>query len=259
MDHEVASAPRRHVLLQEFLQKHRFADIKALAAAVGVSIVTIRRDLAELESRGALRRTHGGALAIGQVATLQPNAERAISNGPAKRRIAAMAMDLIAAGDTVIVDTGTTTLEVARLLAARTNHTFISNGLDICDTLADSSGNALYMIGGEFQTLNRSFAGPVAADAMKHFSADKALLCVSSIDLERGIASSFSPALACVQREMIAAARSVIVLADSSKFRRSAMSTIASLERIQVIVSDRAAPSTAEEQLKRYGTRLIRA
>jgi DeoR family transcriptional regulator, repressor of opine catabolism and conjugal transfer len=256
---EEASAPQRHVRVLEYLRKHNFADIKGLAAAFDVSVVTVRRDLADLESRGMLRRTHGGALAVDQVATDAPNADRAAANAAAKRRIAAMAMDFIAEGDTVIVDAGTTSLEVAKLLASRSGHTFISNGLDICAALSSSSGNKLFAIGGEYQEVNRSFAGPLAAEAVKHFSADKAILSVASIDLDRGITGLGSPDFACVQQAMIAAARSIIVVADSTKFRRSAISTVVSLDRIHTIVTDRDAPESAEGQLTPYGTCLVRA
>lgn len=256
---EEASSPQRHVRMLEHLCKHSFADIKSLAAAFGVSIVTVRRDLAELESRGMLRRTHGGALAVDQVSTDMPNAVRAATNIAAKRRIAALTMDFIADGDTVIIDGGTTSLEVAKLLASRTGHTFISNGLDICATLADSTGNTLFVIGGEFHALNRSFAGPLAADAVRNFSADKAVLSVGSIDLVKGVTGLGGPDFACVQQAMVAAARSVIVIADSAKFRHSALSTVVSLDRIGTIVTDNGAPEGAEEKLKAFGTRLVRA
>ena len=254
------SAPQRHARLIEMVRAQRFVDVQELTETFGVSVATIRRDLAELEAQGLLRRTHGGALTVDQVTHDQTNRDRTVTNVEAKCAIAKAAAELIIEGDTIIIDAGTTSLEVARLLGKRSGLTFITNGLDISIELANASGkNRLFVIGGEFHELNYSFAGPLAAEATQRFSADKAILSVSSVDLDRGTIGMSSPQFACVQRAMIAAAKSAIVVADASKFGRASLAVSAEFGELDCIVTDKAAPANADTKLSTYGTILIRA
>src|SRR6478609_7235750 len=110
------SGPQRQARLLDQVRAHHFVDVQALTELFGVSVATIRRDLSELETQGLLRRTHGGALFVDQVTRDQANRDRTANNVEAKRRIAQAAADLVVDGDTVIIDAGTTSLEVARQL-----------------------------------------------------------------------------------------------------------------------------------------------
>lgn len=257
---EPLSAPQRHARLIELVRAQHFVDVQELTEKFDVSVATIRRDLAELELQGLLRRTHGGALTVNQVTQDQANRDRTIANVDAKRAIAQAAAELIVEGDTVIIDAGTTSLEVAKLLGKRDGLTIITNGLDISVELANAPGkNHLFVIGGEFHALNHSFAGPLAAEAMQRFSADKAILSVSSVDLDRGTIGLSSPQFACVQRAMIAVTKSVIVVADASKFRRASLAVSADFADLDCIVTDQAAPTDADAKLSASGTILVRA
>ncbi len=254
------SGPQRQARLLDHVRIHHFADVQALTDLFGVSVATIRRDLSELETQGLLRRTHGGALFLDQVTRDQANRDRTIANVEAKKRIARAAAELVVDGDTVIIDAGTTSLEVARVLGARKGLTFITNGLDASLELAAASAdNRLFVIGGEYQDVNHSFAGPLAADAMRKFNADKAFLSVSAVDLDRGTIGLSDPKFACVQQAMIEAAKSAIVVADASKFGRTSLSVVARLEALDCIVTDDDAPAEADRKTSEHGSLLMRA
>jgi len=254
------SAPQRQVRLLEEVHAHRFVDVQALTELFGVSVATVRRDLSELEAQGLLRRTHGGALFVDQVTRDQANRDRTVTNVEAKRRIAKAAADLVLDGDTVIIDAGTTTLEVARILGLRSDLTIITNGLDVARELANSpGGNRLFVIGGEFHPVNHSFAGPLAAEAMRKFNADKAILSVASVDVEGGTIGVTSPQFACVQQAMIEAAKTSIVVADSSKFGRASLSVVSRLGALEYIVTDEQAPAGTDTKVVAHGSLLLRS
>jgi len=233
----VLSAPERQALVLQHLRTHLFVDVQALRQELSASVATIRRDLTELEARGLLRRTHGGAVSVNQVTLDNTNAVRAQSHAEEKARIAEIAAGLIVDGDAVLIDSGTTALEVARRIAGNPTLTFVTNGADVVMALAAAGARQIHVIGGEYVDINHSFAGPLAAEMVRKFNVDKAVLSVSSVDLKRGLICTQQPAVAAVQQAMIDIAQSVIVVADHSKFERTALSVIAPLDRIDHVVT----------------------
>jgi DeoR/GlpR family transcriptional regulator of sugar metabolism len=139
-----------------------------------------------------------------------------------------------------MIDSGTTTLQVAKHLATRRSLTFVTNGADILTELAASGAQDIHLIGGQYIDLNRSLGGPLAADAVRRFSVDKTILSVTAVDLDRGMIATATPQISSVQQAMIEIARTVIVVADHSKFQRSALSVIAPLQKIDHIVTNEA-------------------
>jgi DeoR/GlpR family transcriptional regulator of sugar metabolism len=232
------SAPQRHARLLGLLRSEIFADIQALKDALGVSIATIRRDLSELESRGLLKRTHGGALVANQVTRDNAVSVREVVNATEKARIADATAEMVVDGDAVMIDSGTTSLLVARRLASNRTLTFVTNGIDVLAELTAAKVPNLHFIGGEYLDINHSFGGPMAAEAVRRFNVDKAILSVSSVDHARGLICISSPQSACVQQAMIDVAQMTIVVADHSKFNRTALAVVAPIERIDYIVTD---------------------
>lgn len=237
-DKAISLTSRRQARLLERLQARSYADTQDLQSYLGVSEATIRRYLVDLEARGLIVRTHGGALPIGQVNQERSNAERMVQNAVEKQRIGKAAADLVQDGDVVFIDAGTTTIHVARQLAQRQSLTFVTNGVDIAACLTAADVRSLYVTGGEYCSLNHSMIGPLATEAIGRFSVDKLFLSVSSVDLLRERINVATPSIAAVQRAMIEIAQTVIVLADHSKFSKTAMSVIASLEDVDLIISD---------------------
>lgn len=232
----------RHDRLLERLNARGWLDTQELCGLLGVSEATVRRDLADLEARCLLQRTHGGALAIRQITEELPNAARLVQQAVEKARIGKVAAEMVTAGDAVFIDAGTTTLNVARHLAGRNDLTFITNGTDILALLtgAGTPPSRLYVTGGEYHEFNHSLTGPLAADAVCRFNVDRVFLSVSAVDLVRGQIAISNPVLAEAQRAMIEIAREVIVVADHTKFNRSALSVIAPLSDVDRIVTDAA-------------------
>jgi DeoR family transcriptional regulator, repressor of opine catabolism and conjugal transfer len=236
----------RQAKIVDLLRMRNFVDIRTLTERFEVSVATVRRDLDELEDAGLLRRTHGGAVGINQVALDATNATRAVWNQAEKAAIAAVVADMVVDGDTVLLDAGTTALEVARKLTGRKSLTLISNGLDIVAELTRGEGQSIYSVGGEYSDINRSFRGPLAEQFIRQFNVDKLILNAASIDVDRGLICTSTPVNASVARAMMEVSRRVIVVADHSKFTKSSLSVVAKIEDVGVVVTDSGSKSIIE-------------
>jgi DeoR/GlpR family transcriptional regulator of sugar metabolism len=237
---QFTSAAQRQARLLDHLRVEVFADAQMLKDALGVSIATVRRDLNELEAKGLLKRTHGGATIINQVTRDYMTPVREVTNAEEKSRIGAAAAELVVEGDAVMIDSGTTSLQAAMRLALRQSLTFVTNGTDTLAALAAGGARNVHFIGGEYVELNRSTGGSMAVEAVHRFSVDKAILSVTAVDVGRGLIATLSPQIGAVQRAMIEVARTVIIVADHSKFDRTALSVIAPLKDVDHIVTDEA-------------------
>ena len=189
---------------------------------------------------------HGGAAIINQTTRDYMTPVRQLRHAEEKARIGAAAAELIVDGDAVLIDSGTTTLEVTKHLAGRSSLTFITNGTDVLAELAAAGAQRLHFIGGEYIEVNRSLGGPMAADMVRRFSVDKAILSVTAVDLERGVIATTSPQISAVQQAMIEIAGTVIVVADNSKFGRNALSVVAPLSAVDYLVTDTASEAHVE-------------
>lgn len=234
-------AEARQVAIVDMLGNEPFVSIGLLMQKFDVSVATARRDLAELEKKGLLRRTHGGAVSISQVASDPSNALRAISQLQEKQVIGKAAGSLIEDGDVVLLDAGTTTLELAKLLVLRKNLTFITNSADIIAELIRHDISNFYAVGGEYAEINRSFRGSLAEQFIRQFNVDKLVLNAASVDLERGVILTGSPINASIQRAMIEVSRRIIVVADHTKFMKPSFSVVAKIEDISAIITDEGA------------------
>lgn len=250
----LTQAEDRQAKIVELLRERNFLDLRTLTERFDVSVATIRRDLGDLEEAGLLRRTHGGAVSLNQVAQDKTNAARSVWNQQEKVAIAAVVADMIVDGDTVLLDAGTTALEVARKLAGRKRLTVISNGLDIVAELTRDGGHSVYSVGGEYTDTNHSFRGPLAEQFIRQFNVDKLILNAASIDIDRGLVCTVEPVNASIARVMMEVSRRVIVVSDNSKFTKSSMSVVAKIEDVGTIVTDRGAKSiidAAPERLRK--------
>jgi len=226
------------------------ATVDALAARFGTSHVTIRADLAALESLGALTRTHGGALSPDDppldVKHHQHHAE--------KLRIAEEAASLIRDGETIILDSGTTTEEIARRIRglAVESINVITNALNIAALLIDTPSVRLIVPGGILRRESNSLSGAMAESALGAMQADRLYLGADGVDPKVGV---MTPHLAEAQlnAKMIAISRQVVVVADSSKLARRNVSLIARVNQIHMLITDRAAAPEAVQELRDQG------
>jgi DeoR/GlpR family transcriptional regulator of sugar metabolism len=226
------------------LAEHGRLEVGDLARRLEVSDMTVRRDLEELERQGLLRRVHGGAVPAVSRSYEPPFAVRSQRADGAKRSIAAETVKLFEDGDTVLLDVGTTTLEVARALQGRTNLTVLTPSLPVANLLADEAGIRLICLGGVVRPGERSLVGALAIHALRQFYVDVCVLGVGGLDAEAGL-TEFNLEDAEVKRAALERSRQLIVTADASKLGTVAFAAVAPASRIDVLVTD--APTTHQQ------------
>jgi DeoR/GlpR family transcriptional regulator of sugar metabolism len=231
-------------------------SVAELVNRFSVSEMTVRRDLEELGRRGLIKRVHGGAMSARGRGYERPLQKRATAHSEPKARIGRAAAELVAAGESIAIDVGTTTFEMARNLIERANITVITPSLNIACLLADEPGLRLIITGGIVRHGERSLIGRLAEDAFARFHVDKLFLAVGCIDFEAGL-TEFNLEDAQVKQEMIRSAREVILLADSSKLGQVAFASVAPLAAVRRWVTDDGLPEDARERLGREGIEVI--
>jgi DeoR family transcriptional regulator, aga operon transcriptional repressor len=243
---------RRHRIM-ELLREHGRVTVEALAGRFATSAVTIRNDLAALEDSGALERTHGGAL-LRRDDDDQPWTVKRTLHHAEKVRIAKVAVALIQDGETVILDSGTTTAEIAkqiRKLEVRSINV-ITNALNVAMLLADVPSVRLIMPGGILRPESNSLSGHMAEAALADLQADRLFLGADALDPERGVMTPHLPE-AQLNARMIAISRQVIAVADSSKLLRRNISLIARVEQLHMLITDSGANPGVVAELERRG------
>lgn len=211
--------------------------VSQLAARFQVSEMTIRRDLIALERKGVLYRVHGGAVSSRGRSYEPPFIVRQMKNLDEKRRIGEAAAGLVNAGETLILDVGTTTLEMARHLLGKRNITVITPSLHIANLLTEQPGIRLILPGGILRKGELSLVGSLAERAFQDFFVDKLFLGVGAIDFQAGL-SEFNLEDSQVKKAMLRSAKEIVVLADASKFGQVAFASIAPLKVVGRIVTD---------------------
>jgi DeoR/GlpR family transcriptional regulator of sugar metabolism len=228
----------RHKAILDFLDSKGEGGVAELATRFDVSEMTIRRDLVLLERKGLLQRIHGGAVSSRGRSYEPPFMVRGGKNVDEKRRIAAAAAALVATGDSIILDVGTTTLEIARNLLDKRNITVITPSLHIANLLTDQPGIRLILTGGIVRNGELSLTGNLAVEAFRGFFVDKLFLGVGGIDFQAGL-TEFNVEDSEVKKAMLRSAKETILVADASKFGRVAFAAIGPLGAVRRIVTDR--------------------
>jgi DeoR/GlpR family transcriptional regulator of sugar metabolism len=247
--------PRRRRIL-DWIQEEGAARVRDLAAAFGVSEATIRQDLERLEAEGTITREHGGAFLNSVPAQVGAMVLHHQENMEQKRRIGALAASLVSDGETIILDAGTTTTEVATRLTDRRNLTVITNALNIAMILGAAPGNAVHMPGGQFKAPTLSLSGDKAAEYFRSIFAGKLFLATAGVAVDAGLTY---PSFADLQLKeaMIKAAAQVILVADSSKINRSSFTRLGELSLIHTFVTDDGISDTDAQAFERHGIEVL--
>lgn len=212
-------------------------SVDGLAASLGASRETIRRDLAELDGRGLLRKVHGGAVTAESALGIEgPLSQRMGVNREAKRAVARAAAQLLRPGDRLFVDTGSATLIFAEELAAVPGLTVITNSSVIAALAAKGEGATVFLLGGAFRRGGGECVGEMVLGQIALFRATHAFLTVAAADA-KGF-SDHDLAEAQIARAMIAQSDAVTVLADASKLGRAAPFSVAPLAAVHRLVSE---------------------
>jgi len=256
-DNKHNTVERRANILQ-LLSLNNQIFVSELSKTFGVSEVTIRNDLEQLESKKLLIRARGGAMSVTHVVSYDQHlGEKHKLNMSEKVRIGKQAAQLIKDSDTVIIDSGTTTLEIVRNLdATLQNVTIVSNALNIANQLVNSQNINLIIPGGILRKNSLSLIGPLAEKSFRNFFVDKVFLGVDGFDTFYGI-STPNIEEAYLNQIMIEVAREVIVVADSSKFLRKSLAFICKLERIDTVVTDAGILDEDKKRLVDAGIKVI--
>ncbi len=245
---------RQHVLAR--IQRDGRVIVGELSDQLGISRITIRKDLEYLQSKGLLQRTHGGALAVQSGALFDPSLpDKEKLHSKEKERIAAAAAKLVQEGQCVILDSGTTTTAIARALRQFSNLTIITNAVNIAAELTNTSCEVI-LTGGTLRKNSFSLVGPLAEEVLREIHADVLFLGVDGFDPEIGVTTP-NVLESRVNRVMVAAAETVVVVCDSTKFGRHSLALIVPSEKIDVVITDDNVEPRYREQIQQFGIRMI--
>jgi DeoR/GlpR family transcriptional regulator of sugar metabolism len=250
----------RQAAIVRLLEQHHSVTVSHLCKELQVSDMTIRRDLREMETQGLLRRVHGGAVRVVRHSYEPPYAVRETEQRQTKQQIGKKAAELIANGDSIAFDIGTTTLEVARALDGQRALTIVTSSLAIINELVSRfslvSDIQLVVTGGIMRARELSMIGHHAARLYQELHVDKAFIGVGGLSLEQGL-TEYNLDDALVKRAIMATADQVIVVADGTKFNRVTFVSIAPLSEVDVVVTDRSADEQTVARLQDMGVELI--
>ena len=242
---------RRRAILDVVSRDGR-ALVKDLARRFHTSEVTIRKDLEVLNSHGLLHRTHGGVLPVKGGALVDPTLrEKEELHRREKLRIGHAAAHLVKEGQVIVLDSGTTTTSIARVLRDVSNITIITNAVNIATELAGAAPEVI-LTGGILRKNSFSLVGPIAEETLHKLNADILFLGVDGIDVQYGLST---PNLleAKVNRAMIDIAKRVVAVCDSSKFGRRSLSLIAPTAAVHQIITDEQVPPSDLRTIKKMG------
>jgi DeoR family transcriptional regulator, aga operon transcriptional repressor len=239
----------RHRAIVDFVNQNGRAVVRELAPRFGTSEITIRRDLEMLHERGLLYRTHGGALPIRAAAESDRNlTERELQHPREKMRIAAAAARLVQKGQSIVLDSGSTTTAIARAIRDLDQLTVITNAINIAAELADSRVDVI-LTGGLLRKNSFSLVGPLAEETLRHLKADMLFLGIDGFDTHHGL-STPNMLEAQLNRAMVDIVVRVIAVCDSSKFGRRSLASIVPVSRIHAVITDKQIPKSDLKALK---------
>lgn len=242
---------RRNFILRK-LEKEDHVNVSELSSHFMVSEVTIRKDLKHLEKKNILIRSRGGAIKQSLINTDLSIYDRRKQNIKLKSAIGSAAAGLIRDGETVLLDTGTTIMELAKHLRKKIDITVITNSVDITFRLAEYPNIRVIMPGGILRRNSLALVGEQAAESLRNFYCDKYFLSADSIDVKRGLMTT-NIEEASLAKLNIKNSKMVIALIDSSKFRDMGITTIAPLREINTLITDNGIPSDILEQIRGLG------
>jgi DeoR family transcriptional regulator of aga operon len=247
---------RRRIL--HLLEDQERVTVGKLAKEFGISAVTIRGDLDALDRQGALVRSHGGAVKRLDPLRDYPLKIKETLHHAAKVRIAEAAFRLIRPGEKIILDSGTTTAEIARRIrnSKIKSLTVITNALNIAIELANLANVSVIMLGGMVRQMSYSLVGPHAVQILGELNADHVFLGVDGLDPDFGL-STPDVLEANLNAIMIRVSRQTTVVADSSKFGQRSLSVISKLDNIHRVITDNKAPPQVVAALRAYNVEVV--
>lgn len=237
------------------LEKHKTITVQFLSQELGVSPVTIRKDLRELEEKGMLKRTHGGAIRIDLL--FEPAYEEKVTeNLIQKEQIARHAVAEIKSGEIILLDAGTTTMAIAKALPSDLDITVATNALNIAQELVNK-GLRTILIGGEIRK-TMAAVGPDTVATLGKYYFNRLFLGTNGFSLREGLTTP-SPAEAEVKAAMLRQSQYKYLVSDSNKYSRISFAKFGELRDLNVVITDPGIPAEAEKEIRDLGLRLALA
>lgn len=244
-------AAQRRSRIAEIVRADGAASISTLAGRLGVSLITVRRDLDYLDSLGIVERTHGGAI-VGAQPPESPYAEKVTQAAAEKASIARVASGLVNDGEVVVLGPGTTTEALALALSDRRGLTLVTNSVAVADAFLDSPHNQVILTGGTLRGSIRALVGDAAVRTFRGIHADRAFLSGNGLDPEFGL-STPDMVVAEVDRAIAGSAASLVIVADHTKLgARTAVQTVP-IEEVREVVTDSASTGSVRDALVKRG------
>ena len=246
----------RRQRVMEILNRENAVQVEDIAEKFDVSVATVRRDLTALEAEGLLRRVYGGAVPVRK--PIDSNAAfqiRSCQNPREKAAIGRLAASLVRPGDTILLDVGTTTLEVAKALKHRSDITVLTNSLSILNALVDSELN-VYSLSGRMRKDEYAFEGRLVANTLQSFHISKVFIGCGGYSLEYGITEHIYES--AQNREFfIEQSDAAIQVADSGKFGVNTTVLVENSNMVKTIVTDSNLPFQMQEDIRQRGIKLL--
>jgi DeoR/GlpR family transcriptional regulator of sugar metabolism len=257
------SSERRKLIILDNLRLKGQVKVPDVAQRCAVSEETVRRDLMLLEQEGHVRRVYGGAVLAKPASYEPPYLQRQKVNAEEKVRIGRAAAELISSGDTIVIDVGTTTLELAKAIADKERLTVLTNSIAVAYHLMESLNEGRFagkiiVLGGRLNPEQQSLTGAPGEQVMTQFRVDKAFISIGGISMKRGI-SDYDLEETMLSRRMIEAAGRTIVLADDSKLGKEAFVEIVPIRKVDTVVSNVVPPREWLSTLKQHRIQWIEA
>lgn len=251
-------AEERHQAIAGLMRENGRIAVAELAERFGVTAETARRDLAALERAGLLRRVHGGAVSTTALSMIELGvAERDSTHTDQKSDIAKAAAALLPpSGGALVLDAGTTTARLATLLPADRELLVVTNSVGIAGRLAGGPGVDLHLLGGRVRGMTQACVGEETVRVLESLRTDVAFLGTNGASAAHGMTTP-DPEEAAVKRAMVAAARRVVVLADSSKLGREQLVRFARTEQVDTLVTDTGADPAELDALRQRGVEVL--
>ena len=223
-----------------------------LADRFGVSEMTIRRDLDELAEQGLVRRVHGGAVTPRPMRDEPPFDATRVEREPAKQRVGALAAGMVRPGDTVIIDIGTTALQVARHLHRRPGLTIVTNNMAVYEEFIDDETVDLLLVGGLLRRNYRSLTGFLTEDSLRGIRADLVFLGISGVSEDLALLDTTVEEIQ-TKRAMLRAAEHRVLIADGAKFWGRGLGRVAGIDAVQTVITTDDAPEDRLEAIRDHG------
>ncbi|MDR1827153.1 MAG: DeoR/GlpR family DNA-binding transcription regulator [Methylobacteriaceae bacterium] len=246
--------PQRLMQIEDYIRKEKTVSLEAICREFNISLSTLRRDLKTITRNGSFAKVYGG-ITLGSETLRRPFVERHVDNPEAKRLIGRAAAALVADGDVIYIDSGTTTMYMADYLGERQNLTVLTHNFEVISRTLPHENITLVALGGALNRQVHSFFSESAVADLKRYNIAKAFTATAGISEKYGVTHSFLAEYS-IKKAAVDHARQVILLADHSKIDRVATHTYCGLEDIDMLITDEPVPESFAAALSEHHCRL---